>query len=323
MENDALVRAIVDHCMAFEISAAVIVANLCSDCRENVDRILGWVSLRDIGEVLIDGKVEVQIKCAFAAIFASVCLFPLGVEEANVILNCISDCMDLYAHETGLMDELFLVVARVRMHSENALQLFWDNGLLTCVNLLRTELSSSSVITILECYGEAVQDEFPVGPLDLSVLITFIRDGDLRVADAAVWLLWTCMDRQNHAELLDPEFAKVLLQTGTLGNLSMLKHSLLIWARLISECSRGEVSHFVTYGFVEMACGVLADETDDVEVQLELIGAVIRLLHLDDDDIVCLVRENAAQSGLLQSLECREAAADHLALAFEQLRIVL
>jgi hypothetical protein len=285
----ALVRAVIGHCLVCESSAGLIVANLCSESRENVDMIFHLIDLRQIGELLIEGEVGVEAKCGFAAIFAAVCSFQVCGEEANEILGFVRNYFEMNFNEKDVVDELFLIVSRLRMHTENAVELCWENGILNCINLIRTELSVGSIITILECYGEALQDELVVTPLDFHKLAAFVCHPHQRVADTAMWLMWNCVERYEHTELIDPDFIEFLFRTGESGTFSMLKHSLLIWSRLIVEASQTQISAILSRDFVDLAFEVLADEIDDTELQIELIKATVKLLSFEGE-IECLTK---------------------------------
>jgi hypothetical protein len=307
MADAALVRAVADHCLACESSAAVIIANLCSENRENVDRIFTFIDPRRIGELLIDREVKVHAKCGFAAIFAAVCSFPLSREEGNLILGFVRNCLELHSNENDLTDELFLSIARLRKHTENAIELCWENGLLNCINLLRTELSAPSVITILECYGEALQDELMVAPLDFHKLSDFICHPNQSVADTAMWLMWNCVERQDHAELIHPDFLGFLFRMGRSGSLSMLKHSLLIWSRLIAEASIAQINVLATHDFTESGCELLADEVDDAELVTGLTKAIVKLLSMGGE-IECFTRAQFTTALISQCIPTEAAS---------------
>jgi hypothetical protein len=189
ISNGFLLKFIVDSCLAFDFSAAVILANLCSDGRENIDAVFSLIDPGQIGTLFIDRDVEIQTKLGFAAIFSSICSFPLGEEEAHGVLRFVVPALELYSHELALTDEIFLMFSKLRKNTENYIQLCWQNGFFQCSNLLRTDLSMSSIVTILEYYGEAIQDDFPIPSLDFHKLSDLVWSPNDQVAETAIWLM--------------------------------------------------------------------------------------------------------------------------------------
>jgi hypothetical protein len=251
--------------------------------------------------ILIDNEIEIPIKLGFVAIFCSVCSFPLSELEGNLILKSVILALELYSHELRLTDGVFSILANLRKHTEHYLEMSWRNGLFECTNLLRTDLSIGSIVTILQYYGEAIQDGFPIPSLDFHKLSDLMCNQDHQIADTAIWLIWNCILRQDHSELFDSCFIQLLFRVAETGTFSMLKYSLLIWSRLTIEASADQISDFVIQEFVIRACEVLIDEIDDVDLELALIDVLLRLLTIENAEIQILLRETISHTGLLES----------------------
>jgi hypothetical protein len=322
MGSEQLLAAIAAHALAFEVSAAVILANLCGESRGNADAVLSFISVGLIGVILVDPGVAIEVKCSFVRIFASICAFPLSEEEASAILAWVVPCIELHASEVELTHELFLVLARLRTNTENAARLLWDSHLLQLSDVLRTELSVPSLITILQCYGDALQEEFPVPALDFHKLTELICHPNQTVADAAMWLLWNDVGQREHSALFDPSFVVFLSDVCDNGNVSIKKHSLLIWSELILESSQTEIPELALPAFVERACEVLAAETDDPQLEVQISAVLARLLGAGAG-MQSLVIRSATQAGLVEALACRDPTDDEVTVALAELGTAL
>jgi hypothetical protein len=144
---------------------------------------------------------------------------------------------------------------------------------------LHTELSLGSLVTILEYYGEAIQDGYPVPPLDFQKLSGLIGHPNLRASETAIWLLWNCLGRQQlHQDLIHRLFM-TSIRTWTIQ-----KYYLFIWSYEVIHSTQADVDELAIPQLVERVCEVLAGEAEDCELECQLIGAIWRVLNISDSD---------------------------------------
>jgi hypothetical protein len=277
-------------------TAALLFSNLLCDDRS----LFEIFHPTDISRIVNESPFSIQTKCCFASIFSSVCCFPLSDAEGAQLLNCIVSCISRHVHEIELVDELFLAISRMRKHTENYLRLVIEAGLFTIPDL--RVISVDSLSTLLQLFGEAVQEGFKVD-VDLRKLAKLSQHSNRTVAATALWLLWNCLDGGDHSELADPAFVRVVFEVGEDGTFEMAKLSLLIWSHIVMEAPAGQIHDLLYVPFLEKACEVLADERDDIELIARLTELLVRIVDMAEAGDVGWIRSKIVESGLMAAVE--------------------